>query len=201
MEWETVIGLEVHIELATESKIFCSCSTAFGAKPNEHCCPVCMGFPGTLPVFNERVLEYALKAAIALNCDIPKYTVFDRKNYFYPDSAKDYQITQNGLPLCLGGRVELPGFGPLADVKIIGMGFLEFFDFITNSVLMPIVAILTCIIVGYIVKTKFVVDEIELSGRFRMKPIYNALIMVVCPVFMALILVSGLLSYFGIYTI
>ena len=99
------------------------------------------------------------------------------------------------------GILSCLSFGPLADVKIIGMGFLEFFDFITNSVLMPIVAILTCIIVGYIVKTKFVVDEIELSGRFRMKPIYNALIMVVCPVFMALILVSGLLSYFGIYTI
>ena len=99
------------------------------------------------------------------------------------------------------GILSCLSFGPLADVKIIGMGFLEFFDFITNSVLMPIVAILTCIIVGYIVKTRFGVDEIELSGRFRMKPIYNALIMVVCPVFMALILVSGLLSYFGIYTI
>ena len=102
--------------------------------------------------------------------------------------------------LCLG-ILSCLSFGPLSGVTLLGMGFLEFFDFITNSVLMPIAAIITCIIVGYVVKTKFVVDEIEESGRFRLKPVYNLLIMVVCPVFMTLILVSGLLSYFGIYTI
>ncbi len=105
-----------------------------------------------------------------------------------------------GMILCLG-ILSCLGFGPLSGIQPLGMSFLEFFDFITNSVLMPVVAIITCIIVGYIVKTRFVVEEIELSGRFRLKPVYNALIMVVCPVFMTLILISGLLSYFGIYTI
>ena len=81
MIWETVIGLETHVELATKSKIFCSCSTQFGAEPNTHCCPVCMGMPGTLPVLNETVLEYAVKAGLALNCSITRHTTFDRKNY------------------------------------------------------------------------------------------------------------------------
>ena len=125
MEWETVIGLEVHIELATESKIFCSCSTAFGAKPNEHCCPVCMGFPGTLPVFNERVLEYALKAAIALNCDIPKYTVFDRKNYFYPDLPKAYQISQLYSPIGTNGHVDIDVDGTVKTIRIHEMHMEE----------------------------------------------------------------------------
>ena len=106
------------------------------------------------------------------------------------------------LVLILGlGILSCLGFGPLSGITILGMTFLEFFDFITNSVLMPIAAIVTCIIIGYFVKTKFVTEEIESSGRFRLKPIYNALIMVVCPLFMAIILVTGLLDYFGIYTI
>ena len=125
MEWETVIGLEVHIELATESKIFCSCSTAFGAKPNEHCCPVCMGFPGTLPVFNKRVLEYALKAAIALNCDIPEYTVFDRKNYFYPDLPKAYQISQLYSPIGTNGHVDIDVDGTVKTIRIHEMHMEE----------------------------------------------------------------------------
>ena len=99
------------------------------------------------------------------------------------------------------GILSCLGFGPLSSITILGMTFLEFFDFITNSVLMPIAAIVTCIIIGYFVKTKFVTEEVESSGRFRLKPIYNALVMVVCPLFMAIILVTGLLDYFGIYTI
>ena len=99
------------------------------------------------------------------------------------------------------GILSCLGFGPLSGITILGMTFLEFFDFITNSVLMPIAAIVTCIIIGYFVKTKFVTEEVESSGRFRLKPIYNALVMVVCPLFMAIILVTGLLDYFGIYTI
>lgn len=103
--WETVIGLEVHIELSTESKIFCSCSTAFGGEPNTQCCPVCMGMPGTLPVFNKQVLEYAVKAALALHCDISRVSVFDRKNYFYPDLPKAYQISQLYSPIGRNGYV------------------------------------------------------------------------------------------------
>ena len=107
MIWETVIGLETHVELATASKIFCSCSTRFGAEPNTHCCPVCMGFPGTLPVLNKQVLEYAVKAGLALNCSITKHTRFDRKNYFYPDLPKAYQISQLYSPLCRNGWVPI----------------------------------------------------------------------------------------------
>ena len=84
-EWEIVIGLEVHVELSTKSKIFCSCTTEFGGEPNTHCCPICMGMPGTLPVLNGRVLDYAIMAGLSLNCVINQETRFDRKNYFYPD--------------------------------------------------------------------------------------------------------------------
>lgn len=107
MEWETVLGLEVHAELATASKIFCSCTTAFGGEPNTHCCPICMGMPGTLPVLNRKALEYAVKAAVALGCEITRYTTFDRKNYFYPDLPKAYQISQLYLPFARGGHVRL----------------------------------------------------------------------------------------------
>ncbi|MDR1628703.1 MAG: Asp-tRNA(Asn)/Glu-tRNA(Gln) amidotransferase subunit GatB [Oscillospiraceae bacterium] len=107
MAWETVIGLEVHVELATKSKIFCSCTTQFGGEPNTHCCPICMGMPGTLPVFNEKVLEFALKAGIALNCEITKYNKFDRKNYYYPDLPKAYQISQLYFPFARNGHVDL----------------------------------------------------------------------------------------------
>lgn len=107
MAWETVMGLEVHVELATKSKIFCSCSTEFGGEPNTHCCPVCTGMPGTLPVVNRQVVNYAMKAGLALNCDITRYNKFDRKNYFYPDLPKAYQISQLYLPICQNGYVPI----------------------------------------------------------------------------------------------
>ncbi len=107
MEWEIVMGLEVHVELATKTKIFCSCTTEFGGAPNTHCCPVCTGMPGTLPVLNKKVLEYAVKAGLALNCDITRYNKFDRKNYFYPDLPKAYQISQLYLPFAKNGHVDL----------------------------------------------------------------------------------------------
>ncbi|MCQ2465664.1 MAG: Asp-tRNA(Asn)/Glu-tRNA(Gln) amidotransferase subunit GatB [Oscillospiraceae bacterium] len=107
MKWEVVMGLEVHVELATKTKIFCSCTTEFGGEPNTHCCPVCTGMPGTLPVFNRQVLEYAVRAGLALNCDITRYNKFDRKNYFYPDLPKAYQISQLYLPFAQNGHVDL----------------------------------------------------------------------------------------------
>lgn len=107
MKWESVIGLEVHVELATRSKIFCACSTAFGGEPNSHCCPVCTGMPGTLPTLNGRVLDFAVAAGLALNCSIRKDNAFDRKNYFYPDLPKAYQISQLYLPFAYDGLVTL----------------------------------------------------------------------------------------------
>ena len=107
MTWETVIGLETHVELATRTKIFCSCTTRFGGDPNTHCCPVCTGMPGTLPVLNRKVLEFAVKAGLALNCDITRYSKFDRKNYFYPDLPKAYQISQLYLPIARDGAVPI----------------------------------------------------------------------------------------------
>ena len=109
MTWETVIGLETHVELSTATKIFCSCTTAFGGAPNTHCCPVCTGMPGTLPVLNEKVLEFAVKAGLALGCEITKKSRFDRKNYFYPDLPKAYQISQLYLPIARNGRVDIGG--------------------------------------------------------------------------------------------
>lgn len=107
MRWETVIGLETHVELATRTKIFCSCTTAFGGAPNTHCCPVCTGMPGTLPVLNRKALEFAVKAGLALNCGITRYSKFDRKNYFYPDLPKAYQISQLYLPIARDGAVSI----------------------------------------------------------------------------------------------
>ena len=107
MEFETVCGLEVHTELSTKSKIFCSCKTDFGGEVNSHCCEVCTGMPGTLPVLNKKVLEYAVRCALALNCEISEVTKFDRKNYFYPDLPKAYQISQLYLPFCKNGFVEI----------------------------------------------------------------------------------------------
>lgn len=107
MEYETVIGLEIHSELATKTKIFCGCSTQFGGEPNTHCCPVCTGMPGTLPVLNKKVVEYAVRAGLAMNCKIANFSKLDRKNYFYPDLPKAYQISQYDLPLCKNGYVEL----------------------------------------------------------------------------------------------
>ncbi len=106
-EYETVIGLEVHVELATKTKIFCGCSTAFGKRPNSHTCPVCTGMPGSLPVLNKKVLEYAVAVGLAANCDITRYCKFDRKNYFYPDNPQNYQISQLYLPICRNGYVEI----------------------------------------------------------------------------------------------
>ena len=106
-DFEMVIGLEVHVELKTESKIFCGCPTAFGAPPNTQCCPVCTGMPGALPVLNQKAVEYAVKAGIATNCTIARYSKMDRKNYFYPDLPKAYQISQYDLPLCERGHLDI----------------------------------------------------------------------------------------------
>ena len=106
-QYETVIGLEVHVELATKTKIFCGCSTAFGGEPNTHTCPVCTGMPGSLPVLNKQVLEYAIGVGLATNCDITRNCKFDRKNYFYPDNPQNYQISQLYLPICRNGYVEI----------------------------------------------------------------------------------------------
>ncbi len=106
-QYETVIGLEVHVELATKTKIFCGCSTAFGGRPNSHTCPVCTGMPGALPVLNRKVLEYAVAVGLAANCQITRYCKFDRKNYFYPDNPQNYQISQLYLPVCRDGFVEI----------------------------------------------------------------------------------------------
>ncbi|WP_125152872.1 Asp-tRNA(Asn)/Glu-tRNA(Gln) amidotransferase subunit GatB [Clostridium rectalis] len=107
MELEAVIGLEVHAELSTETKIYCGCTTDFGGKPNTHVCPICLGLPGSLPQLNKKVVEYAMKAGLALNCNINKLSRMDRKNYFYPDCPKNYQITQDEIPLCSEGYIEI----------------------------------------------------------------------------------------------
>ena len=106
-QYETVIGLEVHVELATKTKIFCGCSTAFGGAPNTHTCPVCTGMPGSLPVLNKQVVEYAVAVGLATGCKITQYCKFDRKNYFYPDNPQNYQISQLYLPVCRDGFVEI----------------------------------------------------------------------------------------------
>ena len=105
--YETVIGLEVHVELATNTKIFCGCTTEFGGAPNTHCCPVCTGMPGTLPVLNKQVVEFAIAAGLATNCTITQNCKFDRKNYFYPDLPKAYQVSQLYLPICRDGGIEI----------------------------------------------------------------------------------------------
>ncbi|MDP6686266.1 MAG: Asp-tRNA(Asn)/Glu-tRNA(Gln) amidotransferase GatCAB subunit B, partial [Candidatus Omnitrophota bacterium] len=110
MAYETVIGLEVHLQLKTKSKVFCGCSTNFGASPNSQTCPVCLGFPGSLPVLNRKALKLGAKVAIALNCQIAKTIRFDRKNYFYPDLPKAYQISQFDMPIAENGHhdIEIP---------------------------------------------------------------------------------------------
>ncbi len=117
-QYETVIGLEVHVELASKTKIFCGCSTAFGGAPNTHTCPVCTGMPGSLPVLNKQVLEYAVAVGLATNCEITRFSKFDRKNYFYPDNPQNYQISQLYLPICRNGSVEIE---TEAGKKLIGI--------------------------------------------------------------------------------
>ena len=118
MEYEVVIGLEVHAELSTKTKIYCGCSTEFGSAPNTHCCPVCTGMPGALPVLNEKVVEYAVRAGLATNCEIARESKQDRKNYFYPDLPKAYQISQFDLPLCEHGHVDVVVDGKKKDIGI-----------------------------------------------------------------------------------
>ena len=118
MEYEVVIGLEVHVQLQTETKIFCSCSTTFGAPPNTHSCPVCVGMPGVLPVLNRKVVEFAMKMALATHCKIAPFSIFARKHYFYPDLPKGYQISQYDLPLAERGWVEIAINGQTKRISI-----------------------------------------------------------------------------------
>ncbi len=124
-QYETVIGLEVHVELATKTKIFCSCSTEFGKAPNTHTCPVCTGMPGSLPVLNKQVVEYAMAIGLATNCEISKICKFDRKNYFYPDNPQNYQISQLYLPIARNGYVEIEADGRKKKVRIHEMHMEE----------------------------------------------------------------------------
>jgi aspartyl-tRNA(Asn)/glutamyl-tRNA(Gln) amidotransferase subunit B len=118
MDYEAVIGLEVHAELLTESKVFCGCSAKFGAPPNQNTCPVCLAMPGSLPVLNRRVVEFAIRAGLAAQCTIATHSRWARKNYFYPDLPKGYQISQYELPLCLGGRVDIETNGNAKSVRL-----------------------------------------------------------------------------------
>ena len=124
-QYETVIGLEVHIELATKTKIFCGCSTEFGGAPNVHTCPVCTGMPGSLPVLNKQVVDHALAIGLATNCHITRVCKFDRKNYFYPDNPQNYQISQLYLPIARDGWVEIESGGVKKKVRIHEMHMEE----------------------------------------------------------------------------
>ena len=118
MKYEAVIGLEVHTELQTTTKIFCSCRTSFGADPNTNVCPVCLGLPGVLPVLNKKVLEYAVRAGLALNCEISRFSKFDRKNYYYPDLPKNFQTSQFDLPICEHGYLDVEVDGEKRRIRI-----------------------------------------------------------------------------------
>lgn len=124
-QYETVIGLEVHVELATKTKIFCACSTQFGGAPNTHTCPVCTGMPGSLPVLNKQVVEYAIAIGLATNCEITRECKFDRKNYFYPDNPQNYQISQLYLPIARDGYVEIEAGDTVKKVRIHEMHMEE----------------------------------------------------------------------------
>jgi aspartyl-tRNA(Asn)/glutamyl-tRNA(Gln) amidotransferase subunit B len=118
MQYETVIGLEIHAQLLTDSKMFCGCSTKFGSEPNTQTCPVCIGMPGVLPVINKKAIEYVIRTGLAVNCKISSYSRFARKNYFYPDLPKGYQISQYELPICEGGYVEIAENGSIKKIKL-----------------------------------------------------------------------------------
>src|SRR6184192_1740903 len=129
MRYITTIGLEVHAQLKTRSKMFCACLVKFGAEPNSHTCPVCLGLPGALPVMNEEALRFTLLTGLMLECDIAEISKFDRKNYFYPDMPKNYQISQYDLPLCKGGRVGKVGITRIHLEEDVAKSF----HFATNS--------------------------------------------------------------------
>lgn len=118
MKYEAVIGLEVHTELRTATKIFCSCKTSFGAEPNTNVCPVCLGLPGVLPVLNKKVLEFAVRTGLALNCEISRFSKFDRKNYYYPDLPKNFQTSQYDLPICEHGHLDIEVDGKKSTIRI-----------------------------------------------------------------------------------
>ena len=118
MKYEAVIGLEVHTELHTATKIFCNCKTSFGADPNTNVCPVCLGLPGVLPVLNKKVLEFAVRAGLALNCEISRFSKFDRKNYYYPDLPKNFQTSQFDLPICEHGYLDVEVDGEVSRIRI-----------------------------------------------------------------------------------
>jgi aspartyl-tRNA(Asn)/glutamyl-tRNA(Gln) amidotransferase subunit B len=118
MKYEPVIGLEVHAQLMTESKIFCACSTQFGREANANACPVCAGFPGVLPVLNKKVVELAIRAGLATHCRIARSSILARKNYFYPDLPKGYQISQYELPICTGGHIDIEVDGAPLRVRL-----------------------------------------------------------------------------------
>ena len=119
MKYEMIVGLEVHVELKTRTKIFCSCAADYGAEPNTQVCPVCLGLPGTVPYLNRRAVELGIAAGIVTHCDIPEISRFDRKNYFYPDLPKGFQITQHEAPLCRNGFLEIPDGEGIKRIGII----------------------------------------------------------------------------------
>ncbi|MCG3148136.1 MAG: Aspartyl/glutamyl-tRNA(Asn/Gln) amidotransferase subunit B [Verrucomicrobiae bacterium] len=129
MDFEAVIGLEVHVQLKTRTKIFCGCATDFGAEPNTRVCPVCLGYPGVLPVMNEEAIRKTILAGLMIGCDITRHSKWDRKNYFYPDMPKNYQISQYDLPLCLGGKVGAVGVTRIHLEEDVAKSF----HFATNS--------------------------------------------------------------------
>src|SRR4030065_2884324 len=118
MKYEVIIGLEVHAQMLTDTKIFCGCSTKFGSEPNTQTCPVCIGMPGVLPVLNQKALKFAIKTGLAMNCKISPYSRFARKNYFYPDLPKGYQISQYELPICAHGYIDINLKGTTKRVRL-----------------------------------------------------------------------------------
>ncbi len=181
-DYEVIVGLEVHAELSTKTKIFCSCPTDFGAAPNTHVCPICMAMPGTLPVLNEKVVEYAVKAGLATNCEISKDSKNDRKNYFYPDLPKSYQISQFDKPLCEHGYVEIDTKEGKKKIRILRIhieedaGKLNHDDFGGGSLLdlnragVPLIEIVsepdlrsTEEVESYLKKLKSILEYIEVS--------------------------------------